>query len=193
LEFGYWNLEFGIWNLEFRIMSTEKQTPAPPKTRLILGGIVFILGFMSPLLIPVVLASDLSTTLKTTLSGLLALGIPEIGMLIAAAILGKEGFSYLKQKLFGFLKRYGPPDTVSRGRYRFGLILFFLPLLVGLLLPYFESHFSFYETNEFYFHIIGDAMLFVSLFVLGGDFWDKLRSLAVYGARAIFPDKEKSE
>ena len=174
-------------------MTIKKELVKPPKGRLILGGIVFILGFLSPLLIPVVLASELSTTVKTTLSGLLALGIPEIGMLIAAAILGKDGFSYLKQKLFGFLKRYGPPDTVGRGRYRFGLILFFLPLLAGILLPYFESHFSFYEQHEFYFHIIGDAMLLVSLFVLGGDFWDKLRSLAVYGAKAIFPAKDESK
>jgi len=28
--------------------------------------------------------------------------------------------------------------------------------------------------------------------VLGGDFWDKLRSLFIYGAKAIFPDKKKS-
>ena len=174
-------------------MTIQKQTVNPPKSRLILGGIVFILGFASPLLIPIVLASELSTAIKSTLSGLLALGIPELGMLIAVAILGKDGFSFLKQKLFGLLKRYGPPDTVSRGRYRFGLILFFLPLLAGLLLPYFESHFNFYAEHEFYFHMIGDSMLFVSLFVLGGDFWDKLRSLAVYGAKAIFPDKNESK
>jgi hypothetical protein len=30
-------------------------------------------------------------------------------------------------------------------------------------------------------------MLFASLFVLGGDFWDKVRSLFVHGATARFP------
>jgi hypothetical protein len=30
-------------------------------------------------------------------------------------------------------------------------------------------------------------MLLASLFVLGGEFWDKLRALFVHGARAAFP------
>jgi hypothetical protein len=30
-----------------------------------------------------------------------------------------------------------------------------------------------------------------SLFVLGGDFWDKLRALFLYQARAIFPAAPK--
>ena len=50
---------------------------APPKGRLILGGVVFISGFLSPLLIPLVIASDLDTGIKSLISGLLALGIPE--------------------------------------------------------------------------------------------------------------------
>ena len=36
-------------------------------------------------------------------------------------------------------------------------------------------------------------MLIVSVFVLGGDFWDKLRALFVHGARAVFPDKGSQE
>jgi hypothetical protein len=31
--------------------------------------------------------------------------------------------------------------------------------------------------------------LLISLFVLGGDFWDKLRALFVHGARAVFPEQ----
>ena len=29
--------------------------------------------------------------------------------------------------------------------------------------------------------------------MLGGDFWDKLRSLFIYGAKAIFPNKNKED
>ena len=36
--------------------------------------------------------------------------------------------------------------------------------------------------------VTGDLVLFLSVFVLGGDFWDKLRSLFVYDARAQFPE-----
>ena len=32
-----------------------------------------------------------------------------------------------------------------------------------------------------------DLTLVISLFVLGGDFWDKVRALFVHEARAVFP------
>jgi len=37
--------------------------------------------------------------------------------------------------------------------------------------------------------IAGDVLLLVSLVVLGGDFWDKLRSLFIHSARAVIPEK----
>ncbi|MNT62036.1 hypothetical protein D3C72_1997240 [compost metagenome] len=33
----------------------------------------------------------------------------------------------------------------------------------------------------------GDLLLILSLFILGGDFWDKLRALFVREAKAVFP------
>ncbi len=44
-----------------------------------------------------------------------------------------------------------------------------------------------YAGNEFTYAIVGDLLLLTSLFVLGGDFWDKLRSLFVHGSKAMFP------
>jgi hypothetical protein len=157
----------------------------PPRQRLILGGMVFISGFLSPLLIPVVLASDLAPGWKTTISGALAIGIPELFMIIAAGILGKSGFAYLKQKLLALLKKHGPPDEVSLVRYRIGLIMFCLPVITGLILPYFEHYLPDYESYSFWIKIGGDIMLFMSLFLLGGDFWDKLRSLFIHKSRAV--------
>jgi hypothetical protein len=34
---------------------------------------------------------------------------------------------------------------------------------------------------------MGDLMFVASFFVLGGDFWDKLRALFIQGAKAQFP------
>jgi hypothetical protein len=152
----------------------------PPRGRLIVGAIVFIAGFMSPALIPFVLATDLSAGLKTTLTGLLALGIPELFMLIAAAILGKPGFIFLKQKLAAWFKKYGPPQKVSRTRYRIGLVMFLVPLIIGWVLPYAGKLIPFYESCKLWFFITGDILFVSSLFVLGGDFWDKLRALFTY-------------
>ena len=171
---------------------TEKNKSAeslPPKGKLVAAGIIFISGFLSPLLIPVVTSSDLSIGWKTTLAGLLALGIPELFMIIAAAVAGKEGFKYIKSKIFSFLKKHGPPDTVSKTRYRIGLILFVIPIIAGWLIPYFSHLVPSYEENRMPINIIGDLLFVTSLLVLGGDFWDKLRSLFVYGAKAIFPNK----
>jgi len=169
------------------------QLKSPPRIRLILGGIVFVSGFLSPLLIPWVLGLELSTGMKSLISGLLALGIPELFMIIAAGILGKEGFSYLKQKLFSILKKHGPPDRVSKVRYIVGLFMFSIPLFIGWGLPYFDHYLPNYSNYEFWIKIGGDIMLFLSLFVLGGDFWDKIRSLFVYNSKAVLieePDKK---
>ena len=60
------------------------------KTRLLVGGTVIVVGFMSPLLIPLVASTNWSVGLKSAISGLLALGIPEVFMVIGVAILGKD-------------------------------------------------------------------------------------------------------
>ena len=96
--------------------------------RLRLGVIVFVIGFLSPLLIPLVTASELLTKWKAVISGCLAVGIPELFSIAAIAIMGKSGFNYIKERFFGFLKKYGPADKVSRTRYRIGLFMFLLPI-----------------------------------------------------------------
>jgi len=165
-------------------------TQAPPRGRLIVGATVFVVGFASPLLVPFVARSDLSAGWKTTLSGLLIAGIPELGMLIAVAIMGKPGFNYLtggiKKTLGAFMAEHGPAQTVSTKRYKVGLIMFLIPVLFGWAAPYIEHHIPGYASNQLLYAFVGDVLLVTSLFVLGGEFWDKLRSLFVHGARAEF-------
>jgi len=159
----------------------------PPGWRFRLGLIIFVIGFSSPLLIPLVSASDLSTKWKAVLSGALAVGIPEVFSIVAIAIMGKSGFNYMKARIFGFLKKHGPPDVVSRTRYRIGLVMFALPILFGWLGPYVSHHIPGYEANRFIASAVGDLLFVSSLFVLGGDFWDKVRALFIYEAKAHFP------
>lgn len=162
--------------------STAEQ-PAPG-WRFRVGVLFFVLGLVSPVFVPLVAASALSAEWKATLSGLFLLGIPELFWLVAAAVLGKPGFNYLKGKVFGFFKKYAPPEAVSRTRYRVGLALFLFPLLFGWLAPYVSHLIPGYEEHRLALGIAGDLMLLTSLFVLGGEFWDKLRSLFIYGAKA---------
>ena len=168
-------------------MTEKKQSKQlsskPPTSRLIPGGAIFISGFLSPLLTPLVVTSSLPTGWKTAVSGLLVFGIPELFMVIAVAVLGKAGYNYLKSKLFAILKKAAPSDEVSRIRYRIGLFLFLLPIFVGWLLPYFTHLISRYEEYRMIINVGGDLMLISSFFVLGGDFWDKLRGLFVHKAK----------
>lgn len=144
------------------------------KQRLYVGGAVFIAGFTAPLLIPLVTQSSLSTEWKAALAGLLALGIPEIFMFVAVAILGKEGYKYLKSRLWRII---APPETVSVTRYRLGLVLFILPVLFGWLQPYLENWQPVFAQHRILLGIIGDMLFVLSLFLLGGEFWDKVRAL----------------
>jgi len=147
------------------------------KARLNLGAIVLILGFLSTLLIPFVTNSDWSTIIKSILSGLLAFGIPELFMIIAIAIMGKDGYNYLKRLFSVLFWRYGPPNEVSLLRYRIGLVMFIVPIIISIIAPYFGSKLVYYEDNKTIIMLVFHFMLLMSLFVLGGDFWEKLRGL----------------
>lgn len=156
--------------------------------RLRLGIMVFAIGFLSPLLIPLVTDSELPTKWKAVISGALAIGIPELFSIIAIAVMGKPGYNYIKSLFFAFLMKHGPADKVSPTRYRVGLAMFMLPVLFGWLAPYVPSIFSDYDVQGLTANLIGDTMFISSFFVLGGDFWDKIRSLFIYGATAQFPE-----
>ncbi len=154
------------------------------------GVAILVLGFVAPAVIPLVAATRLPAAWKTLISGALAVGVPEVMMVLAAAVMGKEGFAELKVRLVGFFHRSGPPDTVGPVRYRIGLVMFTLPLLLGWLGPYFHDHLPGFDSHALWWHVGGDVVFLASLLVLGGDFWDKLRALFVHGARAVFPAAE---
>lgn len=169
-------------------MVNQVVTESPEaKRKIIIGTIVFVLGQISPLiLIPFVVSLDLSSGWTTALSGILMFGFPELAILASIAIMGKDGFEFIKKKIFGFIKKHGPSDEVNPMRYRIGLIMFIIPLLIGWILPYLTNLIPFYEEHKVIFNICGDATLVISLFVLGGDFWDKIRSLFIQSSKIVF-------
>ena len=170
--------------MEQKAMTTEHPRAG---LRFRLGLTILIVGWLSPLLIPFVTRTSLATEWKTIISGLLAVGIPEVFTVAAIAIMGKSGYNLIKERIFGFLNRHGPPDRVSLTRYRIGLVMFVLPIVFGWLGPYGAHQIPGYEAHRFTVNVIGDVMLISSLFVLGGDFWDKVRALFIYKAKSHIP------
>lgn len=161
--------------------------PTAPGWRFKLGVYLLALGAICPLFTPLIAMTDLSTEWKAALSGLLLIGIPEVFSLVAIAVMGKDGFNYIKGKVFAFFKRHALPKEVSRTRYRIGLVLLLLPLLFGWLAPYSPDVIPGYEAHRFAVNFSGDLLLLISLFLLGGEFWDKVRALFVYEARTHYP------
>jgi hypothetical protein len=147
------------------------------------GICVFVVGLATPLLIPFVLATELSSAWKGTVSGLLGFGIPEVLMFAGVALMGKPGFQYLKVRMFAALQKMAPPDKVSPARYRCGLVLLGIPVLYGWMAPYVGDSLPWHGAYRVHVAVIGDLLLVIGLIVLGGDFWDKLKALFSHEAR----------
>ena len=60
------------------------------------------------------------------------------------------------------------------------------PLLVAWLGPYLHDHLPGFDGHGMWWHSGGDLVFVASLFVLGGDFWDKVRSLFIHDAEVRF-------
>ena len=151
--------------------AVEEAAALPPKGRLVAGVGVFVLGWVATLaMVGVIDASSL----PSSVAAIVVFVGPKIGVLGAIAIMGKPGFTYLKKLVFGYLK---PPAEVSPARHGIGTVMFVAALLLGLLE---RSGFRSYS-------VVVDLLLVASVFVLGGNFWDKMRALFIREAKVCLP------
>lgn len=150
------------------------------KTRFVIGGLLFGGGFLSPLALPLVTGSDLPANWKAILSTGLVAGLPEVGMLLAIAVLGKQGFAQLKKMFFSMFRKVTEPAAVSQTRYRIGLFMFFLPLLTGWLQPYLVHFFPTIASDNLLPFVLGDLVFASSFIVLGAGFWEKIHGLFIH-------------
>ncbi len=161
--------------------------PAASGWRLQLGGAMFALSILLPAIgVPLVASMDLAGGQAATFSGALLVAA-ELTGLGAVAVMGKSGYQFIKGRLLAFLRRHGPPRAVSRARYRVGLVMFAVPVLFGWGSFYVLGPILEFGIDPLVAGLSGDILLLASLFVLGGEFWDKVRSLFVHDAAAVFP------
>ena len=158
----------------------------PEGWRLKLGAVLFGLNIILPVAgVPLVALFDFSTSVTATVTGGL-LVLAEVMGLAAVAVMGKSGYALIKKKVFGFLKQYGPPNKVSRLRYRIGLVMFCTSIVFGWGAVYAAAVIPAVNCMSMPYAVGGDLLLLSSLFVLGGDFWDKVRSLFIHDAEVHF-------
>jgi hypothetical protein len=161
-------------------MAIEETVARPPAGRLVAGVTVFVLGWIVTLASVSLITSG---PLPASIVPVVVFVLPKVGVLAAVAIMGKPGFAYLKNLVFGSLK---PAHDVSPLRHRIGVSMFAGAILISALEPYgfFRSGFA---ARNIQLTLAVDLVLLASVFVLGGNFWDKIRALFVREARVIFP------
>jgi hypothetical protein len=157
------------------------------ETRLKLGIALLLLGLVMPAGTVLVAATDWPVAVKTVVSGILLLGL-EIVIVPAVALMGKENFDRIVARAKGVLKTLKPAGNVGRTRYTIGLVMFVVPPLLAWIASYAPSSWLPQDyAVRVWANLALDLTIVAGLFVLGGDFWDKLRALFLHEARVVFP------
>jgi hypothetical protein len=154
--------------------------------RLKLGIALLILGLVMPAGTFLVAGTDWPIAVKTMVSGALLFGL-EIMLIPAVALMGKDNFDRIRNGVMRLLKQLKPADSVGRTRYSIGLVLFVSPILVAWIASYLPSWLPEDYPGRVWIYLGLDLVTVASLFVLGGEFWDKLRALFLYDARVVLP------
>jgi hypothetical protein len=147
-----------------------------------LGCSLLVISFILPLAAFVVPFLGLHPAVATAIVGTCVVGGPEIGGLLAIAILGKETFDLLIDKAKQALQKMGPPKKVSRGRYYFGLAVNIGSIVPLYLSGYLPDLLPRDQTAKLYLLLSGEIAFLLSFFILGGEFWEKFKKLFVYEA-----------
>ncbi len=158
--------------------------------RLILGIILLIVGAILPLGTVAVARTGWPTAAKTAAGGVLFFGF-EILSIPAVALMGKENFERIVSRIKDWLGLLKPAGDVGPTRHAVGLLLFLLPIVPTYIMAYVPQWLPDNSPERLYVNLGADAMFLASFFVLGGDFWDKIRAIFVRNARVVFPEPER--
>jgi len=147
-----------------------------------LGLALLVYSFIPIFTVELLLLLPLSTAEKASLA-LIYVGSGEVAFISAVALLGKPFVEALKAKIKGFFHRRkpaAPPAPISRTQHAIGVTLFFVSFLPY---PIVEAVLIFGNpTGKDVQYLVaamlaGDVIFIISLFVLGGEFWARLKRL----------------
>jgi hypothetical protein len=170
-------------------MNADPSTPAdqPPTLKkdgryyagmsaLALSVVLPLLGLCVPLL-------GLPVGISAVLIGGMVAGGPEVLILLAAALLGKDTLHYYLGKFKRTLRDAVIVKPVSKVRYYIGLTIFLVSVVPFYLYGYFPEIMPPGDTRIYI--VAGSDLSFIfSVFLMGGEFWDKLRRLFVWEGTA---------
>lgn len=147
-----------------------------------LGLGLFVYSFLPIFTVELLFLLTLSPSEKASLT-LIYLGSGEIACLCAVALLGKPFVEAIKTKIKGFFVRkkpVAPPEPIGKTQHAIGVTLFFMsflpyPVVEGVLI---FGHPAGRDLHYLVYGMLaGDVIFIISLFVLGGEFWERLKKL----------------
>jgi hypothetical protein len=169
-----------------KALKSKRGSEMSADTRLKLGIALLILGLVMPAGTFLVAATGWPIAVKTLVSGVLLFGL-EIMVIPAVALMGKDNFDRIRNGAMRLLKTIKLAGSVGRTRYTVGLVLFVGPVLFAWIASYVPSFLPEEYAARVWINLGLDLVTLASLFVLGGEFWDKLRALFLYDARVVLP------
>lgn len=171
------------------VTASSQAAPKPATWRFKLGIFILCLVPTLWLLVPIAASLDVPGSRIAALTGALFI-VNKVLLLLVVAVMGKAGFQEMKKRLFGYVAGLAPAADVeiSPTRHRIGLLMFCLPLISSFLEPYLDAFAPGLRPHSWALQLLGDALLVGSFFVLGGNFWEKLRALFIRKARVTIVD-----
>ncbi|NBA97527.1 transporter suffix domain-containing protein [Pseudomonas sp. R5(2019)] len=158
--------------------------PHSPTWRFKVGVGIIALMLGSWLMVPIAALMDVPGPRIAALTGVLFIS-NKVLLILAITIMGKSGFQQVKSRLAGYFSVLAPSVDVEVGpiRHKIGVIMFCVPLISSVLEPYVDTFWPGLRPNLWQIQLLGDLMLIGSFFVLGGNFWEKVRALFIRNAR----------
>lgn len=151
-----------------------------------LGIAIICLMLGSWLLVPILAVAGVPGSRIAALTGVLFIS-NKVLLILVIAIMGKAGFQELKRTVFGYVSSIAPTMDAEVGpiRHGIGVVMFLVPLISSFLEPYVDSIWPGLRPNLWQVQALGDLMLIASFFVLGGNFWEKVRALFIRTAHVV--------
>lgn len=158
-------------------VSDEAYQPVIKKDwRYYLGLTCLGLALVMPLFGLVVLPLDLPAGIKAAVMGAMALGGPEMALVVAAALLGKETLKVFTGRILSAIGRLVSSRPASRFRY-----YACLTVMVANFLGWYVYDFFFdvlpTELIDGSLLVSGDIAFIVAFIAAGPEFWEKIQRL----------------
>lgn len=168
----------------------QDAVPAPAHWQRRLGIGLLVYSFIPVCTVELVALLPL-TAGQIVMLGVIYIASGEIACLAAIAFLGKPFIEAFKQRIKGFLRRTpqpAPPKHIGKGRHYAGIALLF-----GSIVPYYIVLGFFLCSTPapsqlrglLYLLLTGEGLFFLSLIVLGGEFWARLKKLFEWPGRQL--------